>query len=352
MDTSGRNVFLADGYYKTDGHFNMIILKIAEGKASGLDGADRRHEVRMEYGDFGETSEAVKEITQRDRYQAKMTVDFTANQESLQFTDLIVITDDGFISCGGGGVSSFVKITDQDFADLHKDFDSILTPDCPYKLQPEQQGKLIWLCGAPGLGKSTSAQILGREHGYVYYEADCFLHLKNPYISLADPEPSMAQTKQKILNGEGKKERCRVVNNFVEQFWKLMKGGEDNEELRSSEREYMKAMCSDIRSEKDRVGGDWAVASVVRTREERDIMRKFLGPELTIVCLQMSNQERRKRIQGRHSGDSESQVTELVDVVDKTSEPIYEDEENVITIQVLATMTKYDVVDEILKRFQ
>ena len=35
-------------------------------------------------------------------------------------------------------------------------------------------GKIIWLSGAPGMGKSTTAQILGRLHGYVYYEADCF----------------------------------------------------------------------------------------------------------------------------------------------------------------------------------
>ena len=66
-----------------------------------------------------------------------------------------------------------------------------------------------------------------------------------------------------------------MVNNFIEQFWKLMKGagGHDEEQLRRSERDYMLSLCSDVRAEKDRLGGDWAVASVVRTREERDIMR-------------------------------------------------------------------------------
>ena len=62
-------------------------------------------------------------------------------------------------------------------------------------------GKLIWLCGAPGLGKSTSAQMLGRDHGFVYYEADCFLHLKNPYIPLTAENPTLAQIRQKILKG-------------------------------------------------------------------------------------------------------------------------------------------------------
>jgi len=44
----------------------------------------------------------------------------------------------------------------------------------PYKEQPENPGKFIWLTGPPGLGKSTSAQLLARKAGYVYYEGDCF----------------------------------------------------------------------------------------------------------------------------------------------------------------------------------
>ena len=69
-----------------------------------------------------------------------------------------------------------------------------------------------------------------------------------------------------------------MVNNFVEQFWKLMKGGGSHDEarLRRAEREYLLSMCRDVRAEKDRLGGDWAVASVIRTREERDIMRSVL----------------------------------------------------------------------------
>ena len=77
------------------------------------------------------------------------------------------------------------------------------SPPSPPSPRPSPpSGRLLWLCGAPGLGKSTSAQILGRDHGFVYYEADCFLHLKNPFISLQAPNPSMAQIKQKIMKGK------------------------------------------------------------------------------------------------------------------------------------------------------
>ena len=42
---------------------------------------------------------------------------------------------------------------------------SISAPPCPYKLQPEYQGKLVWIAGTPGSGKSTLAQLMAREKG-------------------------------------------------------------------------------------------------------------------------------------------------------------------------------------------
>ena len=81
--------------------------------------------------------------------------------------------------------------------------DSIETPPCFNKLEPERQGKLVWISGPPGLGKSTTAQLLSREHGYVYYEADCFFALRNPYIPPNAPEPSLATLEQNKLVGGG-----------------------------------------------------------------------------------------------------------------------------------------------------
>ena len=62
-------------------------------------------------------------------------------------------------------------------------------------------GKLVWLSGAPGMGKSTSAQYLAKDHGFVYYEADAFAHLRNPFVNLETDNPSMAITTQKVLKG-------------------------------------------------------------------------------------------------------------------------------------------------------
>ena len=68
-----------------------------------------------------------------------------------------------------------------------------------YKIQPKNQGKLLWLSGPPGAGKSTSGLLLAKHHDYVYYEADCFMNFLNPYIPLDVAEPSLAQMYQKPM---------------------------------------------------------------------------------------------------------------------------------------------------------
>ena len=50
--------------------------------------------------------------------------------------------------------------------------------------------------GPPGSGKSTAAAMLGRDHGYIYYEGDCIFSSCNPYVDPTSEEPSIAQANQ------------------------------------------------------------------------------------------------------------------------------------------------------------
>ena len=47
--------------------------------------------------------------------------------------------------------------------------------------------------------------------GYVYYEFDCWMRLKNPYLPLDVHNPTMMQDTQRNLSGEGKAERQQAV---------------------------------------------------------------------------------------------------------------------------------------------
>ena len=150
------------------------------------------------------------------------------------------------------------------------------------------------------MGKSTTAQILAREEGYVYYEADCFTQLKNPYIPLDEPNPSMAQVNQKNLKGPGMKERQALYEVANAVFSDVLAGKDHDKEEANK---IYSALAEDIKREKERIGGDWAVAHVVMTKEGRDNLRKILGPQLVFILLSMPSEDRRKRILSRHMGN-------------------------------------------------
>ena len=161
------------------------------------------------------------------------------------------------------------------------------------------------------MGKSTSAQILGRDHGYVYYEADCFGGMKNPYVPLNVDNPTMAQIYQKTLKGPGAEERKAMIQRTMALWGDMMAGKEYDKELMM---EYYEYLALDIKREKKRIGGNFAIAMVVFDRQGRDQLRKFLGSDLILVNLTMSMEERRARVLQRHSGDENS--ADMMDVSD------------------------------------
>ena len=180
------------------------------------------------------------------------------------------------------------------------------------------------------MGKSTSAQLLAREAGYVYYEADCFTQLKNPYIPLDTDNPSMAQVRQKPLRGPGAEERKGLYSLANDCFGAIMAGQQYD---KAAFLTVYEAMAEDIRRERARIGGDWAVANVVISREIRDRMRwagvntpawtllavmcghcrEILGPQLVFILLSMPSEDRRKRIAERHKDDETA--VHMMDVI-------------------------------------
>ena len=83
---------------------------------------------------------------------------------------------------------------------LHSDKYVRVLCSCPHVTpKPEKQGKIYWLSGPPCAGKSTTCQLMARENGFVYYEADAMMNFNNPFVPLNVDNPSVAQMQQKSL---------------------------------------------------------------------------------------------------------------------------------------------------------
>jgi hypothetical protein len=222
-------------------------------------------------GDFGEADTEVADISGEKVYTVQMKVEIMGKER----VTLAVLADKGkkfyFKSSIKTIPVGFLEWMTQEEADfLASDGDPIAAPPSRYKLEPERQGKLLWITGAPGLGKSTTAQLLSRNHGFVFYEGDCFFGLKNPYIPSDVPEATLAQLKQRKLVGDGERERKELVGRVNKDFMKMFAGEDFENEVID---EGYRAMCTNIRSERARMGGDWAVCCVLATRRIRDIVR-------------------------------------------------------------------------------
>ena len=254
-----------EGNYEAVGQFKIITITGDKAVTS----ESSQHRITLQQGDFGEADPRVAEVSGEANYTVEMKTELNG---SVWLTPMVV-TEEGkklfFKSVIKATPVGCYEWLSQEEADLvARDGDPISAPPSHYKMEPERRGKLVWITGAPGLGKSTTGQMLSRQHGFVFYEGDCFFGLCNPYIPSDVPEPSLAQ--QRKLVGEGAAGRKEVANKTMKEFMKLVYCGDCDESVMEA---GYKEMCSDIRQERARMGGDWVVCSLLPTRKVRDVVR-------------------------------------------------------------------------------
>ena len=108
--------------------------------------------------------------------------------------------------------------SEDDLKHLAEDRDPALEPTCHYKIQPENQGKLVWLTGTPGSGKSTVGHLMSKEAAYVYFEGDCVDNYLNPFISpdLSENDATKNAFRQKPLKVHFSKHAIclNLINDF------------------------------------------------------------------------------------------------------------------------------------------
>ena len=87
----------------------------------------------------------------------------------------------------------------------------------------------------------------------------------------------MAQMHQKVLKGPGMKERQAMMGG-VRDVWSDMLQGKDYD--RQLFADFYRVLAQDILSQKERIGGDWAVAMVIMTAQIRAVLRlAFQSPQ-------------------------------------------------------------------------
>ena len=64
---------------------------------------------------------------------------------------------------------------------------------------PGKEGKIYWVSGPPGAGKSTTCQLMAKDHGYIYYEGDSIMQLLNPFVDVNVDNPTVAASRTRPL---------------------------------------------------------------------------------------------------------------------------------------------------------
>ena len=107
-------------------------------------------------------------------------------------------------------------------------------------------------------------------------------------------------------------------------------------------------MAADISKQNKRLGGKMAVAQAIYSREQRDSMKKILGPECVFIVLNLSKECQKKRVTERHGEDANEEFMNMLINFAKMYEPAGEDEENAYNVEITEDMNREDVIQKIL----
>ena len=299
-----------------------------------------------EFGMFDECPEEIKELSGATHYNLKM----VAMEGKLTLQMVLDGEGKSLVSTAfdSQGIEKGRWVSKEELKEIGEKRESCLTPSTVYKIQPEVQGKLLFLSGPPGSGKSTSGLLLAKNAGYVYYEADCFANLTNPYLSLDVKEPSVAFPRQPPL----KDFSLETVKSVAVAFKNIKSMAEGKEYDEESIKQFYMNMATHVKQEKERIGGlNWVVAQAVPHRWLRDYMKQIMGPDCIFVVLSLSDETQAKRVEKRYANFDEGMkkwVTQFLQDAAKQYDKAGEDEENAVNVLITPDDNEQDVIEKIL----
>ena len=111
---------------------------------------------------------------------------------------------------------------------------------------------------------------------FVYYEGDGFEDIRNPYVPLDVDNPTIyGNVNQRLLIGEGHafEERKKILKNKNKNVIPFIFG-----KLCQNHKDYYKTFADELKAERTRIGGNWAVAHTnLLVHHARDYFRSILS---------------------------------------------------------------------------
>ena len=217
-------------------------------------------------GDFGETPEIIRELTGGvERYNMQLKNEWFEKRAVLNAEGTRIM----YIGWIPGKAEIMELASDEKIEEVKNSRDPVDAPSIPsyYTPQPHRKGRLLWFSGPPGAGKSTSAQLMGRHHGYIYYEGDAYFGFVNPYVDVHVDNPSLAQMSQKPLKGIPP-HAIKKMDDASEVFKNMSKG--IFEGLDETFQDMLPLLTEHVKQQRKQLGGDWSLAHAVFSRTQRE----------------------------------------------------------------------------------
>jgi len=228
--------------------------------------------------------------------------------------------------------------------------------DPPNTYKKSEMGKILWISGLSGMGKTTTAKVLQETEGFVNYEGDCFLYGLNPYVGAAPEGSSFFGTRPLSGMSQKRKDVCKAA--LYDGYTEIMKGNPVDPKIWE---DMYELLCEDILKGRAKIGGNWIVGQAVYTRAARDFIRNKLGDDLIMVVLESGEENLQlQRLANRflnlgteeYSKEAREEAEKKVEKLVGGMEPVEKDEPRTFSIKVTKAMTPDIVAKEALSLLQ